>query len=192
MFYLCDPQRPPRQWDLPANGLITVYDGAAIVFVGASSGLVTVAVGAVKSAPAPTDLDSWEDVVEVSLRTASGHIGVASLMAEPPALPSVTAAGPGDYRLRIHARGRDTAPDVAALEPVEHFLILGWPGPPADDIIHKQTDRYGAELRRSASAAPVTTPRSAVATPPSPASEATWDREEFLRNLVWDDSSEPT
>ncbi|MEU8470568.1 hypothetical protein AB0F30_22160, partial [Streptomyces sp. NPDC029006] len=38
--------------------------------------------------------------------------------------------GPGDYRLRIHARGRDTAIDLAPDDVTEWYLIQVWPAPP--------------------------------------------------------------
>jgi hypothetical protein len=75
-------------------------------------------------------------------------------MSDPPAgFPVLTQAGAGGYRIRVHARGRDTAPDLVALEPVEWYLIQVWPAPPAPERVLRQTDRYGAELRQAAAAA---------------------------------------
>jgi hypothetical protein len=52
MFYLAQDGRWPRQWAAPPNGLVTVYDGVAIVLVGASSGVVAVQVSPAAAAPA--------------------------------------------------------------------------------------------------------------------------------------------
>lgn len=41
---------------------------------------------------------------------------------------TVTLHGPGDYRLRIHARGLDTAVDLAPDEVTEWYLLQAWPG----------------------------------------------------------------
>ncbi len=71
-------------------------------------------------------------------------------MDDPPDLPVLTPAGPGSYRVRVHARGRDTAPDGVAEEPLEDYLLTVWPAPPRSDTVYKQTDEYGATWRRQA------------------------------------------
>ncbi|MCE0446635.1 hypothetical protein LT493_24490 [Streptomyces tricolor] len=45
-------------------------------------------------------------------------------------LPDLAAAGPGTYRLRVHARGRDQAVDLAPDTVTEHYLLQCWPQPP--------------------------------------------------------------
>lgn len=72
---------------------------------------------------------------------------VTSVMSNAPDLPLLTPQGPGTYRVRVHARGRDIAPDGVAYEPVEDYLLIVWPTEPQPEDVHKQTDRYGAELR---------------------------------------------
>ncbi|MFE7841031.1 hypothetical protein ACFU53_34735 [Streptomyces sp. NPDC057474] len=47
-------------------------------------------------------------------------------------LPVLSFAGPGDYRLHVHARGRDTAIDLAPDEVTEWHLIQAWPAPTHD------------------------------------------------------------
>ncbi|MEU6413807.1 hypothetical protein [Microbispora sp. NPDC046933] len=55
--------------------------------------------------------------------------------------PSLTPHGPGSYRLRVHARGRDMEwRELAPSEPGEEHLIQIWPAPPADEVIHKLED----------------------------------------------------
>jgi hypothetical protein len=100
------------------------------------------------------DTQSWDDVVEVSMHTGSGRVRVARLMDWPPDLPPLTLAGPGDYRVRLHARGRDTSPDLVAFDAREEYLITAWPAAPAPDMVFRYTDNYGARLRRSAQSAP--------------------------------------
>ncbi|MEU8473254.1 hypothetical protein AB0F30_36230 [Streptomyces sp. NPDC029006] len=55
--------------------------------------------------------------------------------------------GPGDYRLRIHARGRDTAIDLAPDDVTEWYLIQVWPAPPQVAAALRRTDSYGASVR---------------------------------------------
>lgn len=62
-------------------------------------------------------------------------------------LPVVSFNGPGDYRLRIHARGRDTTIDLAPDEITEWYLIQAWPAPAQDATVLRQTDSYGASVR---------------------------------------------
>jgi hypothetical protein len=42
-------------------------------------------------------------------------------------LPVLSFNGPGHYRLRVHARGRDTAVDLSPDEITEWYLIQAWP-----------------------------------------------------------------
>ncbi|MCZ0991775.1 hypothetical protein [Streptomyces diastatochromogenes] len=62
-------------------------------------------------------------------------------------LPVPSFDGPGDYRLRLHARGRDTAIDLAPDEITEWYLIQVWSAPAQDLVVLRQTDRYGASAR---------------------------------------------
>ncbi|NKQ24560.1 hypothetical protein HF200_08875 [Streptomyces galbus] len=62
-------------------------------------------------------------------------------------LPVLSFNGPDDYRLRVHARGRDTAVDLAPDEVTEWYLIQAWPAPPAPVTVLRQSDNYGASLR---------------------------------------------
>ncbi|MER6680098.1 hypothetical protein [Streptomyces olivaceoviridis] len=66
-------------------------------------------------------------------------------------LPVLPFAGPGDYRPRVHARGRDTAIGLAPEVVTEWYLVQVWPAPapaPARDVaVLRQTDTYGASVR---------------------------------------------
>jgi hypothetical protein len=127
------------------NRLVAVYEGAAVVWTGIHSGVVAVTTEARPGPPPTVDVDGWDEVVEVSLDMANGDARLAVLMDNvPEAFSCLTPAGPGTYRLRAHARGRDTAIDGMASEPFEHYLLTLWPAPPAATAIHKETDRYGA------------------------------------------------
>jgi hypothetical protein len=79
--------------------------------------------------------------------------------------------GLGRYRLRIHARGRDTKVDGTATEPVEDYLIMTWPvrlDDPHNEIIYRQTDDYGASQRASAQHARATRRWGKPSSPPQP------------------------
>lgn len=155
MFYLLDEGASVHPYPRPSNGLVVSEPGLAIIFTGASVGVVNVAVEVRRHAPPPPDTQLWDEVIDHSVLAPTGTLRVAPLDGDPPpGLPVLAADGPGEYRIRVHARGRDTAPDAVASEPVEDYLIQAWPAPAAADTIYQQRDRYGAGQRsvsRSAS-----------------------------------------
>lgn len=148
-FYLADSGASPEPKFEPGNGLILVQPGVAVVYTGIHTGQVAVSVELWDGRPTELITDGWDEVVEVTMRAPIGQVRVRGPMDNPPeGLPELTEAGPGNYRVRVHARGRDTAPDLVAFEPVEQYNIIIWPGQPADEIVYKQTDEYGASRRR--------------------------------------------
>lgn len=148
-------------------------DGGAHVYTGTHTGEISVTVE-LHDQPPPLDIDYWQDVVEVSVPAPTGQLRVGGLTAETETeslLPSLSHAGPGTYRLRVHARGRDGAASAdeshdgeAAGEyadddsdgaedhtdPTDEFLIAVWPAPEAPAIHHRLTGAFGAELRAAA------------------------------------------
>lgn len=155
-FWLLEPNRRPSQAVLVTNGLIGVAaPGSAMVYTGISSGWVTVEVEARTAAPASVDVDGWDEVVEVSLSAPYGQVGVAALMDDvPDIIPKLTATGAGEYRVRVHARGRDNVPDEVSRKPVELYRLVAWPDAEAPELLYKLTDECGAAMRRSATTAP--------------------------------------
>lgn len=65
----------------------------------------------------------------------------------PQGLPNPATAGPGDYRVRVHATGRDTAVDLTAHEPVEDYRLAIWPAAPELPVAHCMRSQYGQGLR---------------------------------------------
>ncbi|MEU6351041.1 hypothetical protein ABZ896_17160 [Streptomyces sp. NPDC047072] len=129
------------------NGLVRVANGVIIVMTGIHTGDVAVTVTLHETEPAPDDGD-WQEIVEVSAHSASGDLMVRGMMDDLDAeLPVLSFNGPGDYRLRLHARGRDTAIDLAPDEITEWYLIQAWPAPIQQARVLRQTDGYGASVR---------------------------------------------
>ncbi|MFB9926248.1 hypothetical protein ACFORO_11725 [Amycolatopsis halotolerans] len=84
----------------------------------------------------------------MSLESEEGFLLVHNMMDGPPReLDELAYVGPGTYRVRVHACGRDIAPHSRADTPNEHYLISVWPAPETPPTVHKQTDRYGHEVR---------------------------------------------
>jgi hypothetical protein len=102
---------------------------------------------------------SWDEVVEATLVLAGGLARILEWGGAPRHdLPNLAVAGPGTYRLRCHARGRDFAKglrgpldlgeDVDLIE--EAHLLAIWPAPPAEVIVHQTIDQVGAYWRVAA------------------------------------------
>lgn len=102
-------------------------------------------------APSNVEVDGWDEVVETSVEAIVGELivtsGFVNLEQE---FPVLTPHGPGYYRVRVHARGRDIAVDDTVTEPVEDFLIEVWPAPHTPETIYKATDNYGVTIRQAA------------------------------------------
>lgn len=169
-----DTPGPTRTHADRSNGLIDPQPGGvALVFTGVHTGEVNVTVDVRDDAP-PVNTEDWEEVVEVSLEAPNGDLWLAGPAAETPSqqlYPLLTPHGPGHYRIRVHARGRDGDQELDAghswdeadgardeeeeedldnVEPTEHYLIITWPSEPAPQTIYKWTDKYGATLRERA------------------------------------------
>lgn len=131
------------------NGLIAVTPGFAVVHTGTHTGHIQVTVDP-RPAPPPLDLAAWQEVVEVSFTSTTGQVWL--IECEGPArtdLGNLTPAGPGSYRLRVHARGRDQAAalHIPPEQPLDEYLIVSWPASPSPEHAHKHTDQYGQRIR---------------------------------------------
>ncbi|MFE5923541.1 hypothetical protein [Streptomyces sp. NPDC056468] len=86
--------------------------------------------------------------MEISAHSATGELMVRGMMDDlDEELPVLSFNGPGYYRLRVHARGRDTATDLAPDEVTEWYLIQAWRAATATEAtVIRQTDGYGASV----------------------------------------------
>lgn len=117
-----------------SNGLIApMLQGGALVRTGIHTGDVRVCVQA-QQEPA-TEIDTsrpWEEVVEASVAAPRDHLQLESLDFGPPDPNGpLTGRGSTHYRVRVHARGRETAWDKTAETPTEEYLLFMWPSEPA-------------------------------------------------------------
>jgi hypothetical protein len=135
--------------DIPfeGNGLVHPFPGGAYVFTGIHTGPVNIRIRRLSGAPVDLDLGEWEEIAEVSVEPRRGTLRVRSLEHGddgPVIYPqSVVAA----QRVRVYAKGRDTASDESVETAVEDYLIEIWQEEHSGEVVHRQTDEYGAELR---------------------------------------------
>ncbi|MFE7430065.1 hypothetical protein [Streptomyces sp. NPDC057545] len=115
--------------------LIGSYQDIACILAGINCGTVLLSVLQADTDPGP-DTAPWDEAEEVDLHAPTGDFRYSALMGntgEDPQEPyetNLAHAGPGEYRLRLHARGRDINPDGVQdeNEPItEHYLLQVWP-----------------------------------------------------------------
>lgn len=105
--------------------------------------------------PRPDHAPGWEETAEISCQSPSGRLLVTSFMDDTADLPSLASDGPGSYRLRVHARGRDRAVDQTTVDAVvESYLIQSRPAAHQDALLMKATDTYGPRCAPSRLATP--------------------------------------
>ena len=134
-----------------APGLLEA-DGVSGSVVVAAEWEVPLRVQLLQSRPAE-QADSWEDVVEFSL-TTQDDLRIWPLFDEP-LDPDLAHAGPGTYRLRLHARGRDKTEEAYSLEGIpdpeadelsaEEHLLQVWPAPPAEPKVIRLTSAFARQ-----------------------------------------------
>ncbi|MGH4029321.1 hypothetical protein ACQB60_10345 [Actinomycetota bacterium Odt1-20B] len=118
------------------NGLIATTDDFAHIHTGIARGHVAVE-AAVFDAPPPLVTDGWDEVVDVPFTSTDGK---AFLSANDESLPlNLASYGPGTYRLRLHAKGRDTGRHTGPGHRPQGHHPAGWdpgqdPGP-WDDVV---------------------------------------------------------
>ncbi|KAA9155013.1 hypothetical protein FPZ12_030575 [Amycolatopsis acidicola] len=131
----------PAHSDFSANGLVDVAEGGITIRTGLTDSTVAVRLHVLADAPGEVDVAHWDEIVEVSWTAARGFASVLSTVRPThDGLREQTPPWPGDYRVRVHARGRDEADD-------EEYELVVWSAPAAPPIVHKRTDRLGHRLR---------------------------------------------
>jgi hypothetical protein len=125
-------EEPSHSWaDFAATGLVAAVDTGFAVRTGTADGTVPVWVRVTLDVPSDPEIAHWDEVAEVSFRAEKGdaRLGRGGM---PP--------WPGEFRVRVHARGRDGDDD-------ERYELLIWPAPHSEPVVHRKTDRAGHLLR---------------------------------------------
>jgi hypothetical protein len=160
-FWLCDAgTESTPEVAQHTNGILDRQaPGAARVHTGANTGDVLVTVDTRDNPPPAPELDSWEEIVEISLEVPAGELRIYEIDDNSlGGLPVMTPSGPGSYRIRISARGRDIDYDGVAEDLNEQYHIITWLAPAEPEIIYKTTDECGASFRHAVNAPRSETP----------------------------------
>lgn len=95
----------------------------------------------------PAASAEWGDVVEVSVDISKPGAGWTTWAGEDGGPLDI---GPGSYRVRVSARGRDEgAADEFAEEVVDFYLVQFWASPPRPDEIIRTTSENAAYWHRT-------------------------------------------
>ena len=133
----------PQASDFTGNGLVAVASGGAVIRTGIAAGTVAVDLEVRKDPPENVEVKIWDEIVEVSWSAVRGLASVVGSGdgASGAGLRATTPPWPGDYRLRVHASGRDG--DRAE----ERYRLIVWQASAASEIVYRATDRLGHRLR---------------------------------------------
>ncbi|MFJ6454045.1 hypothetical protein [Paenarthrobacter sp. NPDC091669] len=125
-----------RFFEGQANGLVGASNPYGIyVHFGRRSGRSDVRIILLDEPAGMNSDSSWEDIVELSFTLPPGHdLRWASWADE--TTGELANVPPGDYRLRVSAKGRDAGEDGEfSEEVVDHYLLEMWPATPEPDAI---------------------------------------------------------
>lgn len=119
------------------NGLVAGGQNHAVAIAGISAGTAMISFDLSPSRLDADESQPWEDVVEFDYASATGTAHLAACMGPDEESDDMEVydvdlafTGPGDYRMRLHARGRGINPDGVQEEndPIaEHYLLQVWP-----------------------------------------------------------------
>ncbi|MGW8361139.1 hypothetical protein ACWGK1_11300 [Streptomyces wedmorensis] len=119
------------------NGLAAGGMDHAVAIAGISAGTAVISFDLSLSRLDPDESQPWEDVVEFGYTSTTGTAHLSACMRPDEETDDMEVyevglafAGPSDYRMRLHARGRGINPDGVQeeSEPIaEHYLLQVWP-----------------------------------------------------------------
>jgi hypothetical protein len=148
-YYLSDHNVIPEGVGLSqafqGNSLVGAGGGHLAVVCGTHTGRIRITVDVRDDEPAP-DFDAWSMAVDISHHSNTGRTRLCEWdVGGRPEPGNLTPAGPGWYRVRVRARGRDAARAagtacIDADPPLEEHTVNIWPAPPAPDVVHRADD----------------------------------------------------
>lgn len=145
----------PGDVDVVGGLVAGLLADAPRILTGATMGPVHVVVHPLREAPEGLPAE-WEDVVEVSLLSTGGPMVVAGPFdADPEPAARLDLDGPGSYRVRVHADGRDLDFDAVAREPRERYLVQCWPADPQVPLTLRAASRTAARSSSTARVRPL-------------------------------------
>lgn len=147
-YYVVESGTVPDNFVLSGTGLVDGGGGAAMIYTGTANGPVDVTVQLLASRPSVVE-EGWPEVAEVSIFSSGEQFRLINMDGE--GKVEIPLPSAGDYRLRVHARGRDRANEfILPLEEVlEYQLLQLWPEPSTPPTLIAGSDEIGEGLGRT-------------------------------------------
>lgn len=156
-FALADGPDFPIESANWSTGIGAQMSAGCMIYTGVNKGIVNIEAAALESAldiwqpHSWSEAMLWDDVVEISVNAPEGNLSIHQQSYGPfdlpPDLPNMSPLGPGTYRLRIYARGRDENFDKDVEESTEHYRLVSWPAAFLPAVIVRATTRCGYSMR---------------------------------------------
>lgn len=163
-FVVVDGPEFPIETARWSSGVAAQMTTGTMIYTGVNKGRVQVSVHILEEPPIAythdlwKTLEGWDDVADISVYAPAGQLAVHQQtygpFDSPPDLPILSATGPGTYRLRVHAAGRDRYYDKNEDNSEERYHIAVWPADPQPAIVLKSTSLCAYGLRLSDSTRP--------------------------------------
>ncbi|MEV4937385.1 hypothetical protein [Streptomyces zaomyceticus] len=119
------------------NGLVAEGKNHAVTIAGISAGTAMISFDLSPTRLDPDESQPWENVSEFNYTSTTGTAHLAACMGPDEESDDMEAydvdlafTGPGDYSMRLHARGQEINPDGVQEENVpiaEPYLLQVWP-----------------------------------------------------------------
>lgn len=148
------------------GGLVTEFsEPGLIILTGVHSGPARAAIAAHTEPPVASEVD-WDDVIEFSGEGQGAGLAVHGIYeTAADAFTSLPGTPLSTVRVRVSARGRDTAPDLAIDDPVEDYRVEWWPErQPREPACVKATSEASASWAYSLRRSSLSRPRPRLAT----------------------------
>jgi hypothetical protein len=108
------------------DGMLVPVSGGVLIVCGISDGPARLRAQACAAEPAP-ETSRWDEVTETTFHAPVGDVRVVPLFDNPvPGIAALTS-GPGAYRIRVCARGRDIARGRFVDSLTEEYFLQVWP-----------------------------------------------------------------
>ncbi|MBL7501418.1 hypothetical protein I6A84_03075 [Frankia sp. CNm7] len=172
-FGLVEDHLPgPAPAAFAGNGLVSVVPGGALIRTGTAEAAVSVSLEILGGPPPEVEVAGWDEVVEVSWTAVNGSAAVQGRAPNsarnlfPGAGAGLAPPWPGEFRLRVHAAGRDDAEDPDTAGDARHgdgesYHLVVWSAPAGPEVVHHASDRLGHRLRGQPEPPPRATPEKA-------------------------------
>jgi hypothetical protein len=129
------PSDPTPELLSKSNGLLCALETGALLLTGIDTGPIQISTMSTDTEP-ELDLTDWEEAVDVSVNVPHGDLRIEPLFDDAPGIPSLTPFGPGTYRVRCYARGRERQLKQIVETSEEDYLLVAWPAPAEQDAVH--------------------------------------------------------